>query len=107
MSRQVMRDCGAPWNMSTGGPEPPITALISAPDVLILSLRKLGGKRRFHAGSFGAFPVVDVSSAAFASAAAPEARTARCNNRRRVELPAFSFIDESPSGVYVVARFSI
>ena len=42
---------GAPWNISTGGPEPPITALISAPEVLMRSLRNVEGKRRFQAGS--------------------------------------------------------
>src|SRR5579871_1293091 len=30
--RQVIKDCGAPWNRRTGGPAPPITALISAPE---------------------------------------------------------------------------
>ncbi len=46
--RQVITECGAPWNISTGGPEPPITALISAPEVLIRSLRKPERKNFMH-----------------------------------------------------------
>src|SRR5580704_14911422 len=86
MRRHVISDCGAPWNISTGGPEPPITALISAPDVLILSLRKLAGNKCFHARSSAVVTdeLVTVEVWAFISAAAPEARTACCSMRRRV-----------------------
>src|SRR5665213_36231 len=93
MRRQVMRDWGAPWNSNTGGPEPPITVLISAPVVLILSLRKPGGNRCFHAGS-----LAGVCAAAFPaiSAAAPEAKAACCSSNRRVALNISSGIEKPP-----------
>src|SRR5215470_576884 len=77
MSRQVMSDCGAPCHIKTGGPEPPMTALISAPEVLIRSLRKPGGNRRFQAGSEVLAEAAESWAAAVraANAAAPAIKT--------------------------------
>ena len=77
ISRHVISDCGAPCHMSTGGPEPPTTALISAPGVLIRSLRKPGGNRRFQAGSAVGAEAAGVWAAAVrvASAAAVASKT--------------------------------
>src|SRR5579862_2857590 len=78
--RHVMSESGAPWNRSSGGPEPPIKVLISAPDVLIRSLRKPSGKNFFHADWSSAW----AESLLVTTAAAPAANTACCINWRRV-----------------------
>src|SRR4051812_24575796 len=70
-----------------GGPDPPITALISAPVVLIRSLRKLAGKNFMHGDGV---PEAGVQTGSWANerlcnrAAAPAASAAFCSNSRRL-----------------------
>ena len=52
-SRHVMWLCGAPCSSRMGGPEPPMTPLISAPVVFTLNGLKPGKKRVALAGLAG------------------------------------------------------
>src|SRR5580658_9814814 len=84
-----MTEYGAPWNISTGGPAPPMTALISAPEVLIRSLRQPAGKKFMHGAGVPDAGVHTASSArAFdcKNAAAPAASAVFVNNSRRVSF---------------------